>query len=29
LVGKPAVAGLIIDPTLNKQVNAASFFVAK
>jgi zinc protease len=29
LAGKPVVAGLIIDPTLNKQVNAASFFVAK
>jgi len=29
LMGKPYVAGMIIAPDLNKQVNAASFFVAK
>jgi len=29
LIGKPYVAGMIIAPDLNKQVNAASFFVAK
>ena len=29
IVGKPMVAGLIIDPGLNKQVNANTFFAAK
>lgn len=29
IVGKPLVAGLIINPDLNKQVNANAFFVAK
>jgi zinc protease len=29
LIGKPMVAGMIISPDLNKQVNAASFFAAK
>jgi zinc protease len=29
IVGKPLVGGLIINPELNKQINAASFFVAK
>jgi zinc protease len=27
--GKPMVAGLIINPELNKQVNAGAFFAAK
>ncbi|HVV56043.1 MAG TPA: pitrilysin family protein [Mucilaginibacter sp.] len=29
IAGKPMVAGLIISPEMNKQVNAGSFFVAK
>jgi len=29
VTGKPHVAGIIINPDLNKQVNAASFFTAK
>ncbi|MGZ3753427.1 MAG: M16 family metallopeptidase [Mucilaginibacter sp.] len=29
IAGKPMVAGLIIKPELSKQVNAASFFVAR
>lgn len=29
IAGKPLVAGLIISPEMNKQVNAGSFFVAK
>jgi len=29
IVGKPFVAGLIINPEMNKQTNAASFFAAK
>ncbi len=29
IAGKPMVAGLIIDPALNKQVNANAFFIAK
>jgi zinc protease len=29
IIGKPKVAGIIIKPELNKQLNVASFFVAK
>jgi hypothetical protein len=29
IIGKPYAAGLIISPDLSKQLNAASFFVAK
>jgi zinc protease len=29
IVGKPVVSGIILTPELSKQVNAASFFVAK
>jgi zinc protease len=29
IAGKPMVAGLIINPELNKQVNAGAFFAAK
>jgi zinc protease len=29
ITGKPLVSGLILTPELNKQVNAATFFVAK
>jgi zinc protease len=29
ITGKPLVAGMILTPELSKQVNAASFFVAK
>jgi zinc protease len=29
IAGKPMVAGLIINPELNKKVNAGAFFAAK
>jgi zinc protease len=29
IAGQPMVAGLIISPDMNKQINANSFFAAK